>query len=115
MDILYERGVSSAADVRALMPEPPSYSAVRAMLRILEDKGHVGHRQDGPRYVYRPLVAREHARRCALQHLVRTFFDGSREAVVAALLDEDSGALEEEDFDRLSELVDLARRREPKS
>ncbi len=115
MDILYERGISSAADVRALLPAPPSYSAVRAMLRVLEDKGHIEHQQDGPRYVYRPLVAREHARRSALQHLVRTFFDGSREAVVAALLDEDSGSLAEQDLDRLSELVDLARHREGQS
>ncbi len=105
MDILYERGASSAADVRGLLPAPPSYSAVRAMLRVLEDKGHIGHQQDGPRYIYRPRVAREETRRSALQHLVRTFFDGSRQAVVAALLSEGSGDLDEQDLDRLSKLV----------
>ena len=115
MDILYEHGASSAADVRGLMPAPPSYSAVRAMLRVLGDKGHIGHQQDGPRYVYRPLVAREEARRSALQHLVRTFFDGSREAVVAALLSEGSGDLDEQDLDRLSKLVELARHQEAQS
>src|SRR5437899_11156769 len=90
LDILYERGQATAADVQNALPEPPSYSAVRALLRILEDKGHVRHLQDGPRYVYVPSVARENAKRSALRHVLRTFFDGSAEQAISALLDESS-------------------------
>ncbi|HEX2446135.1 MAG TPA: BlaI/MecI/CopY family transcriptional regulator, partial [Vicinamibacterales bacterium] len=77
VDALYKLGRASAADIRAEIPEPPSYSAVRALLRILEDKGHVRHEQDGPRYVYVPTIARDSAKRSAMRHLVQTFFDGS--------------------------------------
>jgi predicted transcriptional regulator len=87
MDVLHRLRKASAAQVQEEMPDPPSYSAVRAHLRILEDKGHVRHFTDGPRYVYEPTVAREKERTSAVRHLVRTFFDGSTEAAMVALLD----------------------------
>src|SRR5215469_7132369 len=87
MDILYRRGKSSASEVREAMPDPPSYSAVRAMLRILEEKSHVKHQAEGLKYVYLPTLAREKAKRSAVKHLVETFFKDSPEQVVAALLD----------------------------
>jgi predicted transcriptional regulator len=108
MDALYRLGSATAAEVLEQMPEPPSYSAVRAMLRVLEDKGHVRHEQQGPRYVYMPTVAREKARRSALSHLVKTFFDGSTERAVAALLDSDS-RLSSDELDRLQEMLERAR------
>jgi len=95
--------------VQASLPDPPSYSAVRAMLRVLEEKGHARHLQDGPRYVYVPCVARERAKRSALRHMVRTFFDGSPEEVVAALLDDRSAKLSDDELDRLARLIDRAR------
>ena len=109
MDIVYALGRASAADVLDRMPDPPSYSAVRAMLRILEEKGHLVHEQDGPRYVYRPIVARERASRSAMEHLVRTFFDGSPASAVAALLEASDGRIAEADLDRLSRLIARAR------
>jgi BlaI family transcriptional regulator, penicillinase repressor len=109
MDFLYQHGRATAADVQANLPEPPSYSAVRAMLRVLEEKGHVHHQQDGPRYVYRPRVGRDRAKRSALRHLVRTFFDGSREQLVAALLDDGTAQLSEDELDRMARLIDRAR------
>src|SRR5919106_6368802 len=90
MDVLYTNGRATAAEVQLAMPEAPSYSAVRAMLRILEEKGHVRHDQDGPRYVYLPTVPRENAKRSALRHMLHTFFDGSAEQAISALLDEPS-------------------------
>ena len=93
MDILYRLGQATAAEVQSLLPDPPSYSAVRATLRILEDKGHVQHQHDGTRYIFRPAVAREKAKRSAVRHLVRTFFDGYAEQAVATLLDESSSKL----------------------
>jgi len=110
LDILYERGQASAADVQAALPEPPSYSAVRALLRILEDKGHVRHKQDGPRYVYLPTVARDNAKRSALRHVLKTFFDGSAEQAISALLDESSSKLSSAELDRLARLIDTARK-----
>jgi BlaI family penicillinase repressor len=110
LDILYERGQASAADVQAGLPEPPSYSAVRALLRILEEKGHVRHQQDGPRYVYVPTVARDNAKRSALRHVLKTFFDGSAEQAISALLDENSTTLSGEELDRLARLIDGARK-----
>ncbi|HSJ09813.1 MAG TPA: BlaI/MecI/CopY family transcriptional regulator [Longimicrobiales bacterium] len=86
MDVLYRRGRATVAEVMDELPDPPSYSAVRATLRILEEKGHVGHQHDGPRYVYVPTVPADSARNAALTHLVKTFFDGSSEAAAAALL-----------------------------
>ena len=110
LDILYQRGQATAADVQSALPEPPSYSAVRALLRILEDKGHVRHQQDGPRYVYLPTVARENAKRSALRHVLRTFFDGSAEQAISALLDESSTKLSPAELDRLARLIEDARR-----
>jgi BlaI family transcriptional regulator, penicillinase repressor len=110
MDVLYARGQATVAEVRRRLPDPPSYSAVRALLRVLEEKGHLEHRQDGPRYVYRPTVPREEARESALRHLVKTFFDGSAEGAVAALLDLEAGELAPADFDRLAAMIERARR-----
>jgi predicted transcriptional regulator len=110
MDVLYTRGHSTAAEVLERLPEPPSYSAVRAMLRILEEKGHVAHVHDGPRYVFHPIVAREAARRGALEHLIRTFFDGSPASAAAALLESADGRLEDADLERLSDLIEKTRR-----
>jgi predicted transcriptional regulator len=109
MDFLYRHGRATAADVQANIPDPPGYSAVRAMLRVLEEKGHVRHEQDGPRYVYVPRVARDRAKRQALRHVVQTFFDGSAEQAMAALLDDRSAKLSDEDLDRLARLIDQAR------
>jgi BlaI family transcriptional regulator, penicillinase repressor len=110
LDILYERGEATAADVQAALPEPPSYSAVRALLRILEEKGHVRHKQDGPRYVYLPTVARDNAKKSALRHMLKTFFDGSAEQAISALLDENSSSLSSAELDRLARLIDTARK-----
>jgi predicted transcriptional regulator len=110
LDILYKNGRSTAAEVQAALPEPPSYSAVRALLRILEDKGHVRHEQDGPRYIYLPTVARDNAKRSALRHILQTFFDGSAEQAISALLDESSAKLSSAELDRLARLIDGARK-----
>jgi predicted transcriptional regulator len=110
MDIVYGRGRVTAAEVLAELPEPPSYSAVRAMLRVLEEKGHLKHEQDGPRYVFLPTVPRDQARESALTHLVRTFFGGSTEGAVAALLDLKASELDPDELERLAGLIDRARR-----
>jgi predicted transcriptional regulator len=110
IDILYREGRGTAAEVQAALPDPPSYSAVRAMLRILEEKGHVRHEQDGPRYVYVPTVARDSAKRSALRHMLRTFFDGSAEQAISALLDDASTKLSDVELDRLARLISQARR-----
>ena len=110
LDILYERGQASAAEVQAALPEPPSYSAVRALLRILEEKRHVRHQQDGPRYIYLPTVARDNAKRSALRHMLKTFFDGSAEQAISALLDENSSKLSQAELDRLARMIDTARK-----
>jgi predicted transcriptional regulator len=110
VDILYTQGRATAAEVQAALPDPPSYSAVRAMLRILEEKGHVRHEQDGPRYVYVPTVARDNAKRSALRHMLRTFFDGSAEQAISALLDDSSTRLSDRELDRLARMIDQARR-----
>ena len=110
VDALYKLGRASAADIRAEIPEPPSYSAVRALLRILEDKGHVRHEQDGPRYVYVPTIARDSAKRSAMRHLVQTFFDGSAAQAMSALIDTSSVRLTDSELDRLEQLIDLARK-----
>jgi predicted transcriptional regulator len=108
MDVIYRRGRATAAEVLEDIPDPPSYSAVRAMLRLLEEKGHVRHEQDGPRYVFLPIVNRDRARKSALTHVVRTFFDGSATEAVAALLN-DGGKLSGAELDRLSAMIELAR------
>ena len=110
MDIIYRHGRISAAQVMEHMSPPPSYSAVRSMLRILEEKGHLRHEQDGPRYVFAPTVARDRARRSALRHLVRTFFEGSTEKAMAALLAESREEISSEQLDRLADLIDHARK-----
>jgi len=111
LEILYRRGEATAAEVRAELPEAPGYSAVRALLRVLEQKGHVRHQERGPRYVFAPVVGRRTATRSALRHLVHTFFAGSVEQTVAALLDGPSTRLSAEQLDRLAALIEQARRK----
>ena len=108
MDIIYARGQATAAEVTSALADPPSYSAVRALLRILEQKGHIRHQQDGPRYVFLPTVSRDRARRSALRNLVRTFFDGSSAQAAAALIDQSQ--LSDDDFQRLAEAIEKARK-----
>jgi len=110
MDILYARGESTVGEVLEGLPDPPSYSAVRATLRVLEEKGHVAHRQDGPRYVYLPTVPQEKAKKAALRHLVGTFFNGSAEAAVMALLQMGETKLSKQEVDRLAEKIREAER-----
>lgn len=110
MNYLFQHRSATVADVMRGIPEPPTYSTVRALLRTLETKGHVRHREDGPRYVYEPTEARENARRSALRHVVKTFFDGSATQAVSALLDLSERRLDPEEIDRLAELVKQARR-----
>jgi predicted transcriptional regulator len=110
MDVLYRRGRATAADVMAELPGEPNYSTVRTQLRVLEDKGHVRHEEEGQRYVYVPAVPRHAARKSALKHLVETFFDGSAEQVVAAVLGGEASHLTDEDLERISELIDKARK-----
>ncbi|HUQ20453.1 MAG TPA: BlaI/MecI/CopY family transcriptional regulator [Gemmatimonadaceae bacterium] len=109
MDILYRRGSASAAEIKAELPEAPSYSAVRAMLRILEEKGHLKHHADGPRYVFTPVVARNAAQKSALRQMVRTFFDGSATQAVAALLDMSARNLSDDELEELGKLVEQAK------
>jgi BlaI family penicillinase repressor len=108
MDILFERGSIPASEIRSRLPDPPSYSAVRAALRVLERKGHIRHELQGLRYVWTPRVARDRARRSALRHLVRTFFDGSIEQTVAALLNEGDLKLDEHGRTRLKTMIEAA-------
>lgn len=109
MDVVYRLGRASVGEVRDLLPDPPSYSAVRAMLNLLEDKGHLTHEQDGLRYVYKPTAARSQLRRSALRHLVQTFFDGSPTSAVAALLEMADGELSASDRARLAKLIAQAK------
>src|SRR4026208_1802849 len=109
MDVLYQKGRATALEVQESLPDPPSYSAVRALLRILEDKGHVRHEQDGPRYVFSPKTPPAKARRSAIRHVMETFFEDSPEQAVAALLDVSSSKLSEEELDRLARLIENAR------
>jgi BlaI family transcriptional regulator, penicillinase repressor len=110
MEILYQRGKASASEVREAMEDAPSYSAVRAMLRVLEDKGHVRHQEEGLKYVYVPVVARDKAKRSAVKHMLDTFFAGSPEQIVAALLDVSASKLTREELDRMSEMIEKAKR-----
>jgi len=110
IDILYSQGRATAAEVQAALPEPPSYSAVRAMLRILEEKGHVRHEQDGPRYVYLPTVGRDNAKKSAMRHMLQTFFDGSAEQAISSLLGDPAARLSDAELDRLASLIDRARK-----
>ena len=108
MDILFEHGSIPASEIRSRLADPPSYSAVRAALRVLERKGHIRHELQGLRYVWTPRVARDRARRSALRHLVRTFFDGSVEQTVAALLNEGDLNLDEDGRSRLKAMIEAA-------
>ncbi len=110
VDILYRRGCATAADVMEDLPGDPSYSTVRTQLRVLEDKGHVRHEEDGQRYVYTPAVPRGTVRRSALKHLVETFFEGSVEQTVAALLGSDATRLSIPELERIAELIEKARK-----
>ena len=110
MDILYQRGKSSVTEVREALPNAPSYSAVRAMLRILEEKGHVKHQEEGLKYVYLPKVARDKAKRSAVKHLLDTFFSDSPDQVVAALLDVSSARLTREELDRMAAMIEEAKK-----
>lgn len=109
MDILYQRNSATVAGVMASLPDPPSYSAVRATLRILQDKGHVMHSADGPRYVYSPAVPADQAGRSAMSHLLKTFFHGSTEQAVVTLLQISDTKLSDEEIDRLAARVRAAR------
>lgn len=111
MDVLYRVGRAPVADVLAGLPDPPGYSAVRAMLGKLETKGYVTHEQEGPRYVYLPTTPRDEAREGALSRLVRTFFEGSAGKAAAAMLELESGSLTDEELDELSARIEDARRR----
>jgi predicted transcriptional regulator len=110
IDVLYRRGRATAAEVMADLPGDPSYSTVRTQLRVLEAKGHVRHEDDGQRYVYSPAVPRGTVRRSALKHLVETFYEGSVEQAVAALLGGEGSRLTDEQLDRIEDLIKKARK-----
>ena len=110
MDILYRLGRATAGEVMRELPGDPSYSTVRTQLRVLEEKGHVHHEEQGLRYIYAPALARHAARKSALRHLVETFFDGSAEKTVAALLGGDASKLSEDELRRIAEIVTKARK-----
>lgn len=110
MDVIYRLGRATAAEVHDALPDRPSYSTIRALLRVLESKGHLRHVEDGPRYVYSPTVPRERARESALRQLVTTFFDGSTEAAVAALLDLSAARLSDTELNRLAGLIAQAKK-----
>ena len=110
MDVIYSRGQATATEVMENIPDAPSYSAVRALLRVLEEKGHLRHKQDGQRYVYSPTVARERAKRSALRRVLQTFFDDSTEDAVAALLDISQKRLSDDELKRMEELIKQARK-----
>jgi predicted transcriptional regulator len=110
MDVIYRLGRATAADVHDALPDRPSYSTVRALLRVLEGKGHLRHVEDGPRYVYSPTVPRERARESALRQVVSTFFGGSTEAAVATLLDLSAARLSDSELNRLAGLIAQAKK-----
>ncbi len=109
MDVIYSRGEATVAEVLRELPKPPSYSAVRGLMGILEEKGHLEHREEGRRYVYLPTVPRGRAQRSALERVLKTFFAGSTSEAVAALLDLESGRLSDEELTELARLVEQAR------
>ena len=111
MDVVYRRGEATAAQILAEMSDAPSYSAIRALLRILVDKKHLQHREDGPRYVYTPVIPRQRARARALERVVDTFFDGSALKAASALLGSSRRLLTEAELAELSDLIDAARKR----
>lgn len=109
LDILYSRGRATAAEIQSALPDPPSNSATRALLRILEVKGHIRHESDGPRYVFLPKVSRQKARTVALKHMLTTFFDGSAAEAAAALVDGSAARLSAQELDQLQALIERAR------
>jgi predicted transcriptional regulator len=109
MDVLYRRGEATVAEVMEDLEDPPTYSAVRSILRVLEEKGHISHREDGPRYVYAPAVGRERARKAALDHLVDTFFEGSAENALVALLRRSDLELPDPQIRKLARAIRRAR------
>ena len=110
LDVLFRRKEASALEIQGEMTDAPSYSAVRALLRILEEKGHARHREDGPRYVYLPVVEAETARRSALRHVLDTFFEGSAAGAMAELLGGDGGTLTKDELERMETLIAKARK-----
>ncbi len=110
MDILYQRGRASAGEIHEALPDAPTYSAVRAKLRVLEEKGHIRHEEESLRYVYVPTMPRETARKSALRHLVSTFFEGSAEAAIAALVDLSAAELRSDDLERIQGIIDQAKK-----
>jgi len=110
IDILYQLGKASASEVRDAMADAPTYSTVRALLRVLEDKGHIEHHNEGLKYVYAPLVKPDKAKRSAVKHLLDTFFRDAPEQVVAALLDVSSKRLTNEELDRMADMIEKAKR-----
>ena len=114
LDILYSRGKAPAAEILESLTDPPSYSAARALLRILEQKGHIRHEQDGPRYVFLPKVSRQKARTSALKHMLTTFFDGSAAEAAAALVDGSAARMSTEELDQLQALIDRTRQNKAK-
>jgi predicted transcriptional regulator len=110
LDILYARGRATASEIQAALPDPPSYSATRALLKVLENKGHARHTEDAGRYVYVPRVGREKARAAALKHLLQTFFEGSAADAAAALVNGSAARLRPEELDRLEALIAQARK-----
>jgi BlaI family transcriptional regulator, penicillinase repressor len=111
MDVLYRLGEATAADIVARLPDAPAYNSVRVTLGILERKGYVGHRQEGPRYVYAPTIPADRAGRSAARHLLRTFFDGSPSRAILALLDSGSSRLSRMELDEIAAMIERARRR----
>ena len=110
MNIIYQKGESTAAEIRDHLPDPPSYSTVRALLVVLEKKGHLKHVEQGLRYVYYPTLPREKVKHSELKNLMQTFFDNSTERVVAALLELSGSDLSDEEFERLTRLIEQARK-----
>src|SRR5262245_4885752 len=110
MDIIYRLGRATVAEVLPELPGEPTYSTVRAQLRVLEEKGHVRHEEQGQRYIYSPIVPRHEVRLSALKHLVNTFFGGSKEKVVSALLGADSASVSDEELDRISQIIEKAKK-----
>jgi BlaI family penicillinase repressor len=109
LDILYQQGQASAAEVQAALPDAPSYSAVRALLHILEEKGHIRHRKEGVRYIYLPTHPHQSAARLALRQLVQTFFEGNAEKAVSTLISDADVKLSKAELTRLAQLIEAAR------
>ncbi len=110
MDILFQRGKCTVGEVREALPDPPTYSAVRAMLRVLEEQGHVRHQAEDLKYVYAPTEAPDKAMRSAVKHLLATFFNQSAEQAVAALLDVSAKHLTDEELNRMAEMISKAKK-----